>query len=88
MKRLILGLFAILLFSAFGHVPSANAWWWHHHSSPGPAGVGADKKSASSKTKADRHKQAKPEHLYNKPRSWGWWHHDSPGPVGAGAPEK
>jgi hypothetical protein len=90
MKRLYPGLLALLMF-AFGNVPAANAWWfWHRHSSPPPAGVGADKKSASKKSAREARQKEKPVHIYNKPRSIGsWFHpHDSPGPMGAGAPEK
>jgi hypothetical protein len=85
MKRIFLGLFALLFFG-FGPIASAHAWWWHHHDSPQPAGVGADKKSTATKQRADKH-QEKPVHLYAKPKSFGWWHHDTPGPMGAGTPE-
>ncbi|MGB7495596.1 MAG: hypothetical protein WBR26_12770 [Candidatus Acidiferrum sp.] len=89
MKRLILGLCAVMLL-AFGPVPKVSAGWWHHHSSPNVAGVGSS--NNVKKTKAHREKQGrvKAEPLYSKPKSRriGWGRQSSPGPMGAGSGEK
>jgi hypothetical protein len=87
MKRLLLSLFALILFTALGPLLPAHASWWHRHSSPNPAGVGADKKSTASKPKREHHQHVKNPPLYSKPKSLGWWHHDTPGPMGAGSNE-
>ncbi|HXX17652.1 MAG TPA: hypothetical protein VEJ47_22320 [Candidatus Eremiobacteraceae bacterium] len=87
MKRLILGVCALLLLT-FGPVPSASAWWWHHKAKPADAtGAGASKKDK--KTKVERTKHSRENHtpLYTKPKSRGWRHH-SPGPMGAGSGEQ
>jgi hypothetical protein len=85
MKRLLLGACALLLLLTFGPVPKVSAdWWWHHRSSPGPAGVGADKKMKREKVHRDRHGEHH-EALYTSPKSWGGRRHASPGPMGYGS---
>lgn len=82
MKRLLLGLFCVLLLGLLGPLP-AHGWWWHHKGR-GPAGAGADSKTKKGKASHEKHSSEKHEPLYKTPKTVGWWHHGGPGPMGAG----
>jgi len=97
MKRLLPALCVIALFTAFGPIPSAQAWWWHHHakSSSGSSASSAAEPSSAKPSKPPKHQKTPKahkdktqpgdgSHLYSIPKSVGWWH-KMPGPAGAGA---
>ena len=94
MKRLLVALAAVFLFTALGPVPSANAWWWHHHSnSSSKSSAPATPKSPKPGKTPKQPKTHKEKHqrdtntgssLYSVPKSVGWWH-KMPGPAGAGS---